>query len=137
MKPFATILLSLFIISFAFDVKSQVKPTGQGESKSAYKIIKEKPVKQPIPDYGMFTGRIREIKKKTAVPLVFVDIEGGQNKQADKNGIFEIELQKGTYNIKVYSAGYKDLLIKDLVIQEGMELNIEVRLENASAFKKK
>ena len=103
---------------------------------STYTVGKEIPVKNFLPGAGTLKGNVQVLDLKTAVPLAFIDVEKVKRIQSDKKGYFEIELDTGTYNIIISSAGYEDLVIVDFVIKWGKEKNIVVSLANSEGFKK-
>ena len=52
-----------------------------------------------------------------------------RKQRSDKNGIFKIQLQKGLYEITVERCGFKILIIKNVIVQENVENNINIPME--------
>ena len=127
------ILLILSLVALAAIGYSQVHKTVR---ESSYILGKETKVEKLLPGAGTLKGNVYILHEKVAIPLAFVDVENGKQVQADKKGYFELELDTGTYNIKISSVGYKDLIIKDFTIKWGKQHYIAVSLAASKGFEK-
>ena len=124
LKKFA-LIIGLAIIFLNINVSTT---SGQSDSKSTYEIGKDKTQKDPIPGEGNIIGSCVVLGKKSKVPLVFIEVEGGRITQSDTKGKFTLTLDAGTHNLKIACSGYQDLLIKDFTVKEGVDTYIKIQL---------
>ncbi len=88
--------------------------------------------------YAGTTGKIvgKVVDKKTDAPLPLVNVFiVGENKGAatDVDGnFFILNINPGTYDIKVSMIGYRENIIKGVVVQTDLTTQLEIQLEEAS-----
>lgn len=83
---------------------------------------------------GKIVGKVVDKKTDTPLPLVNVFIVG-ENKGAatDVDGnFFILNINPGTYDIKVSMIGYRENIIKGVVVQTDLTTQLEIQLEEAS-----
>ena len=127
-----SLILGLSLIFLNFNIQISC---AQADAKSKYDLGKVKAQKDPIPGEGNLVGSVTMLGKKTKIPLVFIEVEGGKSIQSDTKGKFSLTLEQGTYTIKVDCSGYKQLVIKDLVIKEGSDQYIKIELASIDTGK--
>jgi len=126
----------LIILSLLLSAAIGFSQESTAITKSIYSIEKKNPVEILLPGAGTLKGTIHIADKKTVLPLAFIDIEKGKQLQADTKGYFELEMDTGSYDIRISSVGYKDLLIKDFRVIWGTEITIKVSMAIEEGFRK-
>jgi len=127
-----SLILGLSLTFLGLNVQNS---SAQADAKSKYDLGKVKAQKDPIPGEGNLVGSVVMLGKKTKIPLVFVEVEGGKSIQSDTKGKFSLTLEQGTYTIKIDCSGYKQLVIKDLAIKEGSDQYIKIELASIDTGK--
>ena len=127
-----SLLMGLGLIMVAFSFENSVAQT---DAKSTFSMGKMKTKKNVIPGEGSLIGKIVILGKKTKVPLAFIEIEGGKSIQADSKGRFKLTVEQGIHNIKIACSGYKELVIKEMAIQEGTDHYIKIELATTDTGK--
>ena len=121
-----SILFFSALTLFAFS--SIAQDDGYISEEGKYHIGHETKVKNPIPGEGMIKGTIHALHYLEHLPESTVDILDGRMVEVDKYGHFEFEVDAGTHDIKVSHEGFKDLVIKGVVITDGHETHINIGL---------
>ena len=129
-----SLLVGLSFIFLSLNVKYSVAQT---KGKSTFELGKMKLQKDPIPGEGNLIGVVRVLGKKAKVPLALIEMEGGRSIQADTKGKFKLTMEHGMYTIKIACSGYQELVIEDIVVKEGTDhyINIKLATTNKGEFK--
>lgn len=81
-----------------------------------------------------FGKKINKESETEVLPFVSIEIIDRKNKLIIKqetqiNGKFSFNLLPATYDLKVKTIGYKDLVLRQVLIQEQEEINLEILLK--------
>ena len=133
LKRFA-LLVVLSLIFLGLNIKYSV---AQSKGTSTFELGKMKLQKNPIPGEGNLIGVVRVLGKRAKVPLALIAMEGGRSIQADTKGKFKLTMEQGTYTIKIACSGYQELVIEDILVKEGTDhyINIKLATTNKGKFK--
>ena len=118
MNKYTLLLSALIIISLP----------GMAQEESKFHIGKETKVTEVIPGLGMIKGTVHALHYLEHLPETMIDVADGRQIEVDKHGHFEFEINAGSHKVTVSHAGFRDLVIENIVITEGHETHINIGL---------